>query len=226
MMSLTRAATYAALVTERRPDWVAVRVSALCLGPGGRVPDRLLASDAVRAALLLDLALAGRMTSTEDSIVVDPTPTGFSPADRLLAAIEAEPERSLDGWLAERRIGLRDVVEANVASGRWERRPGLLGLRARYTDLYPEQTARDLARSASDWPADASPADACVTVVAGASGLLDPEFDLPVAPPPALLAATGPAAWLGPTVVEHLRQAHARYRDEAGALGGGIVAPF
>jgi hypothetical protein len=155
-----------------------------------------------------------------------PTPTGFSPADRLLAAIDAEPERSLDGWLAERRIGLRDVVEANVASGRWERRPGLLGLLARYTDLYPEQTARDLARSASDWPADASPADACVTVVAGASGLLDPEFDLPVAPPPALLTATGPAVWLGPTVVEHLRQAHARYRDEAGALGGGIVAPF
>ncbi len=224
-MSPTRAATYAALVTER-PGWVAVRVSALCLGSGGRLPDRLLASDAVRAALLLDLALAGRMTSTEDSIVVDPTPTGFSPADRLLAAIDAEPERSLDGWLEERRIGLRDVVAANVASGHWERRPGLLGLRVRYIDRHLDQTARDLTRNASAWPADASPEDACVTVVAGASGLLDPEFDLPADPPPDVLAATGPAAWLCPTVVEHLRNADARYRDQAGALGGGVVGPF
>ncbi len=203
-----------------------MRVSALCLEAGGRLPDRLLASDAVRAGLLLDLVLAGRMTSTEDSIVVEPTPIGFAPADRLLAAIDAEPERPLDAWLEERRIGLREVVEANVASGRWERRPGLLGLRARYTDLRPEQTARDRARTASEWPAGATPEDACVTVVAGASGLLEPEFDLPADPPQELLAATGPAAWLCPTVVEHLRQAHARYRDEAGALGGGIVAPF
>ena len=223
-MSPARGAAYAAPVTERRPEWVAVRVSALCLEPGGRLPDRLLASDAVRAALLLDLALAGRMTSTEDSIVVDPTPIGFPPADRLLAAIDAEPERSLDGWLDERRIGLRDVVEANAASGRWERRPGLLGLRARYTDRYPEQTARDVARNAADWPADASPEDACVTVVAGASGLLDREFHLPADPPPALIAATGPAEWLCSSVVERLRQAHARYRDQAGALGGGLGA--
>jgi hypothetical protein len=225
-MSLARGATYPALVTEGPPGRVAVRVSALCLNEGGRLPERLLASDAVRAGLLLDLVLAGRMTSTEDSIVVDPTPTGFAPADRLLAAIDAEPERSLDAWLEERRIGLREVVVANVASGRWQRRPGFLGLRARYTDLRPEQTARDRARSAADWPADATPQDACVTVVAGASGLLEPEFDLPADPPPELLAATGPAGWLCPTVVEHLRQAHARYRDQAGALGGGVVGPF
>jgi Golgi phosphoprotein 3 (GPP34) len=205
---------------------VAVRVSALSLEAGGRVPDRLLTSDAVRAALLLDLVLAGRMTSTEDSIVMDSTPTGFAPADRLLAAIEAEPERSLDGWLEERRLGLRDVVAANVASGRWERRAGLLGLRARYTDRHAGQTVRDRARSMSDWPADASPDDACVTVVAGASGLLDAELDLPADPPPDLIAATGPAAWLCPTAVDHLRRAHARYRDQASALGGGVVGPF
>jgi hypothetical protein len=207
-------------------EGVAVRVCALCLQPDGRLPVRLLSSDAVRAALLVDLALAGRMTAAEDSIVVDATPTGYAPADRLLAAIDAEPERSLDGWLAERRIGLRDVVAANVASGRWERRPGLLGLRSRYIDRHREQTARDLARSPSDRSADASPEDACVTVVAAASGLLDPSFDLPAEPPPDLIAATGPAAWLCPTVVEHLRRAHARYRDEAGALGGGVVGPF
>ena len=51
------ALTYPAGVTERRPE-VAPRVSALCLGTNGRLTDRLLASDAVRAALLVDLAPA------------------------------------------------------------------------------------------------------------------------------------------------------------------------
>jgi hypothetical protein len=205
---------------------VAVRVSALCLDKDGRLTDRLIFSDAVRAALLVDLVLAGRMTSTEDSIVVDATPTGFPPADRLLAAIAAESERSLDEWLDERRIGLRDVVAENVATGRWERRTGPFGLQARYTDHAPQQTARDLSRSLPDWPEDGSPEDACVTVVGAASGLLDREFGLPENPPPAVLAATGPAEWLCSTVVEHLRQVHVRYREQAGALGAGIVGPF
>jgi hypothetical protein len=76
----------------------------------------------VRGGLLLDLALAARVESTEDSVVVDPTPTGFAPADRLLAAVAVEPERSLDSWLDERRIGLRDVAEARAAA-RWEPDP-------------------------------------------------------------------------------------------------------
>jgi hypothetical protein len=56
---------------------VAVRVSALCLDSRGRLADRLLCGTAVRAGLLLDLALAGRLESEDDSIVVDGTPTGF-----------------------------------------------------------------------------------------------------------------------------------------------------
>ena len=204
-------------------DGVAVRVAALCLNRNGRLPNRLLSSDAVRAGLLVDLALAGRMTTTEDSIVIDETPTGFAPADRLLAAMAAESERSLDDWLGERRVGLRDVVAANLATGRWERRVGPFGLRVRYADRSPEQTHRDLSRSMSDWPEHASPADACVTVVAAAGGLLDRHVGLPADPPPPVLAATGPAAWLCPTVVEHLRNAAARYRDQAGALGAGAA---
>jgi hypothetical protein len=205
---------------------VAVRVSALCLDGAGRLPDRLLSSDAVRASLLVDLALSGRMTATEDSIDIDGTPTGFPPADRLLAAMAAESERPLDDWLAERRIGLRDVAEANVATGRWVRRTGMLGLRTRYVDQHRDRTARDLSRTGPDWPADGSPADACVTAIATASGLLDRALGLPEDPPPAVLAATGPAEWLCPTVVEHLREAHNRYRDQAGALGAGVVGPF
>jgi hypothetical protein len=206
-------------------DGVAVRISALCLTPNGRLSGRLLASDAVRGALLLDLALSGRLTSTDDSIVVDPTPTGFDPADRLLAAITAEPERSLDGWLSERRIGLRDVAEANVAAGRWQRRPGLLVLRRRYLDLRADQTGRDQARDPSDWPADATAADGCVTAVAGASGLLARHL-VAEAPSPAVLASAGPVAWLCTAVTDHLETAGRRYLAEKGALGDGPVGPF
>ena len=200
---------------------VAVRVSALCLQSKGRLSDRRLASDAVRAGLVLDLALAGRLTSTDESIVIDQTPTGFLPADRLLTAVAAESERSLDEWLGEPRIGLRDVADANVASGRWELRRGLLGLRPRYVDRHHEQTARDLARSESAWPADASPDDACVTVVAGASGLLDRDFGLGHPPSAAEFAASGDVAWLCTAVAEHLQRAADRYRTEAAALSGG-----
>lgn len=202
-------------------DGVAVRVSALCLEPRGRLSDRLLASDAVRAGLLLDLALAGRLTTTDESIVLDGTPTGFAPADRLLTAVAAEPERSLDEWLGERRIGLRDVAEANVASGRWDLRSGVVGLLPRYTDRHHHLTARDLTRSPLAWPADASPEDACVTIVAGTSGLIDSGIGLGQAPPAAVVVASGGVAWLSSVVAEHLQRAVDRYRTEAAALSGG-----
>jgi hypothetical protein len=207
-------------------DGVAVRVSALCLDQAGRPSDRLIASDAVRAGLLVDLALAGRLTSAEDMIVVDGTPTGFPPADRLLAAMTAEPERSLDGWLGERRVGLRDVVAANVATGRWERRTGLPGVAPRYTDHHRDQTAEDRSRSAFDPPGDGSATDACVTVVAAAGSLLVRGGGVDVVTSPVVLAATGPAQWLCPTVVDHLVRADDRYRAQADALWPGVVWPF
>jgi hypothetical protein len=198
---------------------VAVRVSGLCLGDSGRLPEMLLCSTAVRGGLLLDLALAGRVESAEDSVVVDPTPTGFDPADRLLAAIAVEPERSLDDWLDEKRIGLRDVAAANVSSGRWERRSGPFGVGRRFTDLRPEQTERDLGRQPVTDVDDWAPADACVTAIAVAAGLLDRVGLVLERPPGEVLAAAGPAAWLCTAVVDHLLTTGARYRAQAGALG-------
>jgi hypothetical protein len=201
---------------------VAVRVSALCLDGDGRLTDRLLFSDAVRAGLLLDLALAGRLQPTAETIDVDEAPTGFEPADRLLAAMAAESGRSLDEWLGERRIGLRDVAAANVASGSWVRRTGPFGLRPRYTDRNRDRAERDAVRSTADWPEDATPADACVTVLAAASGLLDRDAGLPEGPPPAVLAAAAPVDWLCAVAAEHLQRAHRRYLDQASALGTGF----
>jgi hypothetical protein len=205
---------------------VAARIAALCLDDGGRLSQRLLHGTAVRGGLLLDLALAGRVESDWDSIVVDPTPTGFGPADRLLAAIAVEPERSLDGWLDEKRIGLRDVAAANVASGRWAVRAAAFGVRRRFTDLRAEETARDRARETDDDVALLSPTAACVTAVAVGGGLSRVQAGSPARPPAGLLAATGTAAWLAEAVVDHLVLAHQRYTHQAAALGGTQLGPF
>ena len=204
---------------------VAARIASLCLGESGRLSPMLLCGTAVRGALLLDLALAGRVESTEDSVVIDPTPTGFGPADRLLAAIAVEPERSLDAWMDEKRIGLRDVAAANVTSGRWERRPGPFGFGSRYTDLRPAETERDR-RPPTDDARPGSPRDACVLAVAASAGLWDPGVSRPGYRSDETLTATGPVAWLAEAVVEHVLLTGARYRSQAGALGAGTVGPF
>jgi hypothetical protein len=202
---------------------VAARVASLCLGANGKLSAMLLCGTAVRGGLLLDLARAGRVESAEDSVVVDPTPTGFAPADRLLAAIAVEPERSLDGWMDERRIGLRDVAAANVASGRWELRPGPLGFGRRYTDLRRDDTDRDAGRPDDD-AATMAPADACVAVVIAAAGLRGPDVWEGGWRADDLLAATGPVAWLAEAVADHVLVTGARYRSQGSALG--TTGPF
>lgn len=187
---------------------------------------RVICGDAVRGGLLLDLALARRVESTDESIVVDPTPTGFGPADRLLAAIAVEPERSLDGWLAERRLRPRDVADGAVLSGRWEVRAGRFGLGRRYADLRRDETVADLRRSSAAAEASGTPVDACVTAVAAAAGLLDRGGWFPERPADGVIAATGPVAWLCTAVVDHLLLAFERYSSQAGALGSGQVGPF
>jgi hypothetical protein len=202
---------------------VAVRLASLCLDSKGRLAEKLLCGTAVRGGLLLDLALAGRVESADDSVVIDPTPTGFEPADRLLAAIAIEPERSLDGWLDERRIGLREVAETSVTSGRWERFHGW-GVRRRYVDLRGEQTGSDRALLPTGDASDVrTPADACVASVACASGLLEKDSGRAS---DEVIALSGSVAWLCTAVVEHVLLTEARYRAEAGALGAGGMGPF
>ncbi|MGY1742863.1 MULTISPECIES: hypothetical protein [unclassified Blastococcus] len=141
---------------------VAVRVPALCLDSRGRPSPLLICSAAVPARLLLDLALAGRITQTASAVELDATPTGFAPADELLATVLAETDRPLDSWLHDRRLTLHDVVRANVASGRWHRRRLALRL-DRYADSAEDTTWADRSRMPDLPPRDLGRADACVT---------------------------------------------------------------
>jgi hypothetical protein len=186
---------------------VAVRFSSLCLDAGGRLRDYAIWDAGVRGALLVDLALAARLAQTEDSVTVDERPTGFRPADRLLAAIAVEPERDLDWWLDHGGVGMPDLAEANVAAGRWS--IGRRLLVRRYTDVDPTAAVQDRARDPRRPEPDWTPETAAVMAIALASGAVEPPPD---PPDEALLALTGPVRWIVEAVVDHLTWAHARNR--------------
>jgi hypothetical protein len=63
------------------------------------------------AAVLVDLALAGRVAFSDGSIVAtDPTPTGDPIADDVLARIVADTPHTPASWVQRLRHGLRDRI--------------------------------------------------------------------------------------------------------------------
>jgi hypothetical protein len=202
---------------------VAVRLSACCLTGSGRLRSYDLWDVTVRGALLVDLGLAGRVVHEHDSVVVDATPTGFAPADALLAPIAVEPERPLDWWMDHGAVDLGDLVRDHVASGRWRRRWTPLGRRYTVSDdgrwTTDEAWLRRLpATAVADPAAVEDPAAAAVAVLGDTSGITDMR---PGEPADGLLEGTGGVRWLCEAVVEHLQVAHRRNLRQAGAADGG-----
>jgi hypothetical protein len=195
---------------------VAVRLSSLCLDRTGRLRDFALWDDAARGALLVDLARTDRLGHDEESVTIDGTPTGFGPADRLLAAIAVEPEHSLDWWMGHGGVGMRDLAEANVASGRWVVRPRVLG--RRFDDASPvgaADRARDPRGPEADWSAETA-AVMVLGLACGAFGRPEPIADDE-------LASTGSLRWICEAVTTHLDAAHRGNLRAAGAADGGSV---
>ncbi len=63
------------------------------------------------AAVLVELALAGRIAYSDGALtVVDPTPTGEPVADDVLARIAADTPHSASSWVQRLRHGLRDKI--------------------------------------------------------------------------------------------------------------------
>jgi hypothetical protein len=191
---------------------VAVRLAAVCLTDDGRLREFDIWDTAARGALLVDLARAGRLVHETDSIAIDVAPTGFPPADRLLAAIEVEPERPLAFWLDMGGVRMEDVADAAVEAGRWTVRRALLG--RRYQDLHPA----DVHDPADGWgPDDVLPEAAAVAVLATACGAWGRR---PEEPAEEDLTDTGPLRWICETVAGHLQEAQRRNLRAAGAADG------
>jgi hypothetical protein len=171
-------------------DWrrsVSMRLVALALDGRGRLSDKLVVATAVRGALLIDLALRERITDAGEAIEVDRRPTGFEPADRLLAV----PVKSLGDLVRSGPVDQRDLAEAHVRCGTWS----LTGHwpRRRYLDREAAQTERDRIALSTNlsrrWARD----DAALAVVARRAGLLSTSEH---EPGEHLLRAGEPVRWL------------------------------
>ncbi|MGK5738305.1 GOLPH3/VPS74 family protein [Micromonospora sp. URMC 103] len=69
------------------------------------------------AAVLIELALAGRVAYTDGNLtVVDPTPTGEPVADGVLARMAADTPHSASSWVQRLRHGLRDRILGDLCS--------------------------------------------------------------------------------------------------------------
>ncbi|MEU4779785.1 GPP34 family phosphoprotein [Micromonospora sp. NPDC023633] len=69
------------------------------------------------AAVLIELALAGRIVYSEGSLaVVDPTPTGEPLVDGVLARMAADTPHSPSSWVQRLRHGLRDRILGDLCA--------------------------------------------------------------------------------------------------------------
>ena len=192
-------------------DWddsVSLRLAALALDRG-RLTDDLVTALAVRGTLLVDLALRGRVRDTEDAIEFDDPPTGFVPADRLLA----EGAGSLTDLLRHGPVDQRDLAAEHVRRGSWTVRRRLLG--TRYDDARPERTTADERALEESQRSAWTPEDAALAAVAGTLGLLATPRERAGEE---LVAHTGPVRWLVDLVVEEVDRAITRGRFLRGAV--------
>ncbi|MFG1776227.1 GPP34 family phosphoprotein [Micromonospora sp. NPDC049048] len=69
------------------------------------------------AAVLIELALAGRIAYSEGSLaVVDPTPTGEPLVDGVLTRMAADTPHSPSSWVQRLRHGLRDKILGDLCA--------------------------------------------------------------------------------------------------------------
>lgn len=222
----------APLLTVDLRHGVAARLAGLSLTRRGRLTEVQLCSEAVHCGLLVDLALSGRIEETDDAVVVDGAATGFAPADELLEAVLADPDRRLVDWVEDGRIGAAAVAEALVAAGVWTRVHRPLR-RDRFHVADEELRRQDLALP--DDPTDSdvaqwSAADAAVAALAGTAAMLGEARERgwrtaarPV--PERVLAATGTARWACEASIAYLAWARQWRRYGARVLGVGDGTP-
>jgi len=145
--------------------WIAYRLALLGADSRGVVRGGLTVRDhGVRAALLIDLALQGRLRAGVDDSYLDTSPTGFPAADALLRYVEANPTRSMANALASAPVTVLDVVDPlPVGTARRPRRRRAVTVDGDVLERERQLLDETVERGRSD-----SPATAALAVLAGA----------------------------------------------------------
>jgi hypothetical protein len=202
---------------------VAARIAAFSLDDDGLLRWDAYLAIAVRGGLLVDLALAGRLAQTEDSIELDSAPIGWPPADRALAELESLDGQSLDWWLGHSHLDPDDVATALVQDGVWDE-AGRRGRPRRplFTERDPEPGLRDIALLGGTRAAE-TVEDAAVLSIIDASGV--PDLRDPVPTDTDLLARTGPVSWVCELVIAYIGDTRAAERAVGSASSSELSIP-
>lgn len=191
-------------------DLVATRAAALCLSRRGRPRGLTYDDHLVRGALILDLALCGALTHTDDAVELD---HGRAAAHGLaeVAAEVDEGDTGLEWWLDWGRLGFEDWRARLVDDGVWRLRPW--SLRHPFRSFEDTERARTEAdRAAGRKPArdgGSSPETLALWAIGTTSGLFGAIED----PPPWVLEQLGDARWAAELVVERLTHLRVRMRS-------------
>ncbi len=190
-------------------DPLVSRLSRLCVLPSGRLPGLALHDHAARAALLIDLALWGRISRTSQASFVDTTPTGFEPADRLLGYIDAHPDLTMQRVLAKAPVRMAYVLDPSAElRRRWPWRRGTCVS----ANLIAAEQSRLEQTAAGDIDSVRS---AAVAMLASALRLIV------LTEPETVLGECADIAWLVKDCVDYLNEVRVRYDMVAAAGRGG-----
>ncbi|MFW3171893.1 GPP34 family phosphoprotein [Geodermatophilus sp. CPCC 206100] len=199
-------------------EGVGRHLALLCLERDGRLTGTRWAGPAVRAGLLADLALAGRLTETEDAVTVDVVPSGDPLADAVARELVGPPDRSLDQVVQEGRPDLAEVARALVAEGVWEPlRPHWWRRGDRYRPADPALSRAAVSAALDEAGPGSAPSLAAAAVIAGVAGLRGGRFDDIRED---LLTASGDAAWVVGAAAAAIEAARAWY----GSVGRMTIA--
>ena len=173
-------------------------------------------AEAMRGALLIDLARVGRLSENGPGAQVDTTPSGFGLADELIQGVVDHPTRDLRVWMQRGVPHLHQFIAELLADGFWTvQRHDLVFTHyidsnaARYGQLFDEIAA--IVRGQKQ-PADER--QAALAALATVTSLVDPGPHLQ-RPSEQLLDACDELRWITTRVVDFLLDA----QEEDAAAG-------
>ena len=202
-------------MSDQLRDLATTRLASLCLNRRGRPRGFTYDDYLIRGALILDLAVCGALTHTEDAVELDhDTAAAQGLAD--VAAQADEGDTGLQWWLDWGRPGFDEWAGRLMEEGVWRLRPWSLRYPFRsFEDTERERTEADRLEGRSDErDGTATPQTLVVLALGRISGLLGPIAE----PPSWVLDDLGEGRWAAELVVERLTELRIRMRGIARAV--------
>jgi hypothetical protein len=169
-------------------------------------------AEAMRGALLIDLAAVGRLTQNGPGAQIDTSATGFGLADELIRAVEQHPTRDLRVWMQRGVPHLHEFIAELIADRFWTVHRRDLGLETRYVDSNEAKYRQLFADVAAVLRGQAQPSDprrASLAALAAVTNLVDPGPTL-IRPTDDVLEACGEQRWIVTQVIDFLLDAQAQ----------------